>query len=122
MSVPSHSPLMQGAADQLQAYLQALPLSAPTCALVNNLAAEVVHTPAAIRNSLYRQMVMPVQWVRSVQRFMQWQIASIVECGPGKVLSGLNKRILTDVACYSLTSVEVMQETLQEMTMASAPA
>jgi [acyl-carrier-protein] S-malonyltransferase len=116
MSVPSHSPLMQSAADQLQLYLQNLPLVEPRCALVNNLAGQVVYSPAAIRDSLYRQMVMPVQWVRSVNLFMQWQITSIVECGPGKVLCGLNKRILEDVSCYSLGSVESLQQTLQELT------
>ncbi len=114
MSVPSHSPLMQSAADQLNVYLQNLPLTQPNCALVNNLAAQVVSTPEAIRDSLFQQMVKPVQWVQSVQSFMRWQISSIVECGPGKVLSGLNKRILADMPCYSLSSVDVLQETLHQ--------
>lgn len=117
MSVPSHSPLMQGAADQLLPYLQNLPLTQPCCPLVNNLAAQVVCSPDAIRDALYRQMVMPVQWVRSVQLFLQWQITSIVECGPGKVLCGLNKRILADVSCHSLGSVESLQQTLQALTV-----
>jgi [acyl-carrier-protein] S-malonyltransferase len=113
MSVPSHSPLMQSAADELRAHLQDLPLNQPRCALVNNLAAQVVSSPQEIRDSLYQQMVQPVQWVKSVQSFMQWPISAIIECGPGKVLSGLNKRILADVPGYSLASVDALQETLQ---------
>lgn len=112
MSVPSHSPLMQSAADQLRPYLQQLPLKLPVCALINNLAATSISDADQIRDSLYWQMVKPVQWIRSMQAFLQWPIAGVVECGPGKVLGGLHKRILPDLPYYSLGGVESLQATL----------
>jgi len=93
VSVPSHCALMKPAADQLQLELDAIDISTPLIPVVNNVDATVETDVAAIRAALVRQMYSPVQWVKVVQKLMTMGAEAGCECGPGKVLTGLNKRI-----------------------------
>ena len=93
VSVPSHCALMKPAADQLQLELDATDIRSPIIPVVNNVDATVETDVNAIRAALVRQMYSPVQWVKVVQQLLVMGAEAGCECGPGKVLTGLNKRI-----------------------------
>jgi [acyl-carrier-protein] S-malonyltransferase len=93
VSAPFHSSLMKPAAERLKERLRAVAISAPRIPVVNNIDVRVETEPDAIRDALYRQAFGPVRWVEVVQALRQRGIGRIVECGPGKVLAGMVKRI-----------------------------
>jgi [acyl-carrier-protein] S-malonyltransferase len=93
VSVPSHTPLMREAANRLAEAMNPLPWSAPQLPIVQNVDAEVRDDIVAIRDALVRQLYLPVQWTRCVEALVSRGAMRIVECGPGKVLTGLVKRI-----------------------------
>lgn len=99
VSVPSHCALMKPAARQLADRLLAMQISVPAIAVVNNVDVSVSATVDAIRDALVRQLYSPVRWVETVARLAGDGAQVIVECGPGKVLTGLNKRIAKDAEC-----------------------
>ena len=111
VSAPFHSSLMKPAAEKLRLALQDLALATPTLPLVNNVDVAVVSDPDAIRDALYRQAFGPVRWVECVRALKGRGIDHLVECGPGKVLAGMVKRIdpdLTGAALYDpQTLIEV---------------
>lgn len=101
MSVPSHCSLMRGAADQLSEAMAKIEVKAPTIPVLHNLDAQPRTQPDEIRAALKAQLFSPVRWTQTVQSLHAQGIAHLFECGPGKVLVGLNKRIadgLTSVA------------------------
>jgi [acyl-carrier-protein] S-malonyltransferase len=103
VSAPFHSSLMKPAAEQLKERLAATPFAAPQIPVVNNIEAKVEGDPDRIRAALYEQAFGPVRWVECVQAIKARGINHVVECGPGKVLAGLCKRIdaeLTGAALY----------------------
>ena len=93
VSAPFHSSLMKPAAERLKDRLAAVAIAAPKIAVVNNIDVKVETDPSAIRDALYRQAFGPVRWVEVVQAIRARGIAQLIECGPGKVLSGMVKRI-----------------------------
>ncbi len=93
VSVPSHCALMQPAAEKLKQALDQLELKAPAIPVVNNVDAKLESDPDAIKEALVRQLYSPVRWVDSVNYMVSEGVAATYECGSGKVLSGLNKRI-----------------------------
>ena len=93
VSAPFHSSLMKPAAERLRERLASVTLNATKIAVVNNIDAQVQTDPAAIRDALYRQAYGAVRWVEVVQALRAQGLTHILECGPGKVLSGLVKRI-----------------------------
>jgi [acyl-carrier-protein] S-malonyltransferase len=93
VSVPSHTPLMREAANRLSEAMATLRWQAPKLPVVQNVDAEVHEGAQSIRDALVRQLYLPVQWTGCVQALAARGVASIAECGPGKVLSGLCKRI-----------------------------
>ena len=93
VSAPFHSSLMLPAAQKLQQRLAEIEFSAPKIALVNNIDATVEHDAVRIRDALYRQAFGLVRWVETVHALKALGIGHLVECGPGKVLAGLVKRI-----------------------------
>ena len=105
VSVPSHCTLMQPAAERLAQLLQTITIQPPRIPVLNNVDVTVYNSEAAIRDGLVRQLVMPVRWVETIQAFTQQGITRIIECGPGKVLSGLNKRINTELQLASTADV-----------------
>lgn len=93
VSAPFHSSLMKPAADRLKEKLAATPFAAPQIPVVNNIEAKVETDPDRIRAALYEQAFGPVRWVECVQAIKARGMSTIIECGPGKVLAGLCKRI-----------------------------
>ena len=93
VSVPSHTPLMREAADQLADAMQGLDWQMPVLPVVQNVDALIHESVDAIRDALVRQLYLPVQWTRCVQAIAVHGTTLVLECGPGKVLSGLVKRI-----------------------------
>ena len=84
---------MKPAAEKLRAALAALPLQAPQIPVLNNVDVAVQQDPDAIRDALYRQAFGPVRWVECVQALKARGVTHVIECGPGKVLAGMTKRI-----------------------------
>ena len=108
VSAPFHSSLMKPAAEKLKYKLAETHLSAPQIPVVNNIDVAVETDPERIRDALYRQAFGPVRWVECVQAIAARGITHVVECGPGKVLSGMNKRIdpaLTSAAVFDPASL-----------------
>ena len=93
VSVPSHSSLMLPAAEKLLAHLQGVAIAAPTIPVLHNTDVQSHAEPDAIRAALAKQLHTPVRWVETVQALKTAGIERVIECGPGKVLAGLNKRI-----------------------------
>ena len=93
VSVPSHTPLMRDAADKLGEAMAAVAWSAPAVPVIQNVDATVHESTDAIRDALVRQLYLPVQWTRCVEALAAQGVGRIAECGPGKVLTGLIKRV-----------------------------
>lgn len=93
VSAPFHSSLLRPASLRLQDYMAALQFAAPLIPLINNVDVAIATDPAAIRDALVRQAASPVRWVETVQKFASGGVTHVIECGPGKVLAGLTKRI-----------------------------
>ena len=93
VSAPFHSSLLKPAAQRLADYLADVKLSPPRIPVVNNVDVAEVSDPAGIKDALARQSCSPVRWVEVIQRFSRAGVTHVVECGPGKVLAGLTKRI-----------------------------
>jgi [acyl-carrier-protein] S-malonyltransferase len=93
VSAPFHSSLMLPAAQRLKEKLAATPIATPTIAVVNNIDVAVQTDADAIREALYRQAFGPVRWVECVAAIKARGVHTLIECGPGKVLAGLTKRI-----------------------------
>jgi [acyl-carrier-protein] S-malonyltransferase len=93
MSVPSHCILMKGAAEQLRDYLANVALHVPGIPVLHNADVRSYSDSAAIKDALVRQLYSPVRWVETVLEFGKQGITHNIECAPGKVLAGLNKRI-----------------------------
>jgi len=96
VSVPSHCSLLKGAAEHLRQYLAGVVLQAPIVSVLNNADVAAYNDAAAIKDALVRQLYSPVRWVETVLEFGKQGITHNVECAPGKVLAGLNKRIDKD--------------------------
>lgn len=96
VSAPFHSSLMKPAADRLKERLAATGITTPVIPVINNIDVAVQTDPAAIRDALYRQAFGPVRWVETVQAIRARGILHVIECGPGKVLAGMVKRIEAD--------------------------
>lgn len=115
VSAPFHSSLMQPAAEQLKAALAGITFAAPQIDVINNIDVAMVHEGAAIADALYRQAFGPVRWVESVQALKARGITHVVECGPGKVLAGMVKRIDADLigaALYDPATLAEVKELL----------
>src|SRR5437868_8348844 len=116
VSAPFHSTLMRPAADKLKQKLVTVAMSAPKCALINNVDVKIENDPARIKDALVRQAASPVRWVETIQKMIEMGATHIVECGPGKVLAGMTKRIGPQVQSLSLAeraSVEAALATLK---------
>src|SRR5690606_14377464 len=116
VSAPFHSSLLQPAADVLKTTLASVSVSSPSIPLINNVDVASPSEADDIRDALVRQAWRPVRWVEVVQSMKAQGITHVVECGPGKVLTGLTKRIdseLTGIAITDPASMQAALETLQ---------
>jgi [acyl-carrier-protein] S-malonyltransferase len=106
VSVPSHCDLMRPAAERFAASVEAIAWQAPQIPLVQNVSAAVVADLDTLKRDLLAQLYSPVRWVESMVVLGDRGVTSLVECGPGKVLSGLNKRCVKGVSTYNLDTPE----------------
>jgi [acyl-carrier-protein] S-malonyltransferase len=102
VSAPFHSRLMQPAAEKLRTRLSDIQIAAPQIRLVNNIDVAVESDPDRIRDALYRQAFGPVRWVQCIQAIEALGVSELVECGPGKVLAGMVKRIAPALNGFAL--------------------
>jgi [acyl-carrier-protein] S-malonyltransferase len=102
VSAPFHSSLMKPAAERLRDRLASVPIATPLMPVVNNIDVATPTDPAAIRDALFRQAFGPVRWVEVVRALRARGLAHLIECGPGKVLSGMVKRIDAEAATATL--------------------
>ena len=102
VSVPSHCELMRPAAERFAQSIEAIEWQAPQIPLVQNVTANVVNDLHTLKTDLLQQLYKPVRWVESIQTLAANGATQLVECGPGKVLAGLNKRCAEGVTTYNL--------------------
>jgi [acyl-carrier-protein] S-malonyltransferase len=115
VSVPSHCQLMEPAAEKLAARLAEIEIQSPQVSLLHNVDVAVHTAPDVIRNVLREQLFKPVRWVDTI-RFMHDQgVQAIVECGPGKVLMGLNRRIVKEMKHYSIYDPATLDKVLEQI-------
>ncbi|OIQ87547.1 malonyl CoA-acyl carrier protein transacylase [mine drainage metagenome] len=112
MSVPSHCAMMKDAAEQLRARLNNVPVKTPDIPVMHNADVATYSDPAKIKDALVRQLYLPVRWVETIQAFGKQGITHNVECAPGKVLAGLNKRIDTNQQAMALNDGEALKAAL----------
>ena len=103
VSAPFHSSLIRAAVDRLAAKLAAVPLQRPGIPVLHNVDVAERPDPDAIRSALALQAASPVRWVETIEAFAGRGVGQVVECGPGRVLSGLNKRIVRHLKSFALT-------------------
>ncbi|CEE90224.1 ACP S-malonyltransferase [Xenorhabdus nematophila] len=114
VSVPSHCALMKSAANQLSAALQEIAFNQPQFPVVNNVDAKVEISADAIRDALIRQLYNPVRWTESVEYIAEQGIKQLLEIGPGKVLTGLTKRIVDTLSATAVNDVSSLTVTLSK--------
>ena len=112
MSVPSHCILLKGAAEQLRVYLGDVTMQSPRIPVLHNADVKNYSDGAAIKDALVRQLYSPVRWVETVLEFGKQGISHNVECAPGKVLVGLNKRIDTNQQAFSINDSLALRQVL----------
>lgn len=113
VSVPCHCPLLSEAAEFFGEYLAKIDFKKPKIDVVSNVDLSIYHSAEHIREKLKEQLYSPVRWVETIQLFKQSGVAFIIECGPGKVLSGLIKRIdrsLNTISVYDTISLEQIED------------
>ncbi|MFD1259991.1 ACP S-malonyltransferase [Entomomonas asaccharolytica] len=115
VSVPSHCDLMRPAAEEFAAALTAASWKNPNIAIVQNVTADVSRDLQTLKENLLAQLYSPVRWVESVQVLAKLGVTALVECGPGKVLSGLNKRCVKELDTYALETTDAFNATLNAL-------
>ena len=115
VSVPSHCALMQPAAEKLRAAMATIDVRTPTITVLHNADVASHADPAAIRDALARQLFSPVRWVETVQSFAAQGVQLVAECGPGKVLAGLNKRIVDGLPGAALADAAALTDALAKI-------
>ena len=106
VSVPSHCELMAPAAEQLAKLMDTMTFNQPNIAFINNVDVNIQHDEAAIKDALVRQLSCPVRWTETVQLFATHNVDTVLEVGPGKVLTGLIKRIDKGLTPHSVNQPE----------------
>jgi [acyl-carrier-protein] S-malonyltransferase len=115
VSAPFHSSLLKPAAARLADYLGNVAFKAPAIPVVNNVDVRVVDEPAAIKEALARQACNPVRWVEVIQRMKQGGVTNIGECGPGKVLAGLVKRIDPALQGMAIADTQTLNDAMETL-------
>jgi [acyl-carrier-protein] S-malonyltransferase len=116
VSAPFHSSLLSPASDRLKEYMASLTFSSPKIPLINNVDVAILNDPEAIKDALVRQVANSVRWVETIRQMASMGITHVVECGPGRVLAGLCRRIegsLTGEAIVDQASLDNVRETLK---------
>ena len=114
MSAPSHCSLMRPAAERLRERLAKVDISRPAVPVLHNRSVEAYDDPSRIKLSLIEQLDHPVRWIETVQLLAARGVKRIVECAPGKVLTGLSKRIAADVECVAIQDSAALAAAVQQ--------
>jgi [acyl-carrier-protein] S-malonyltransferase len=117
VSAPFHSSLLQPASIKLRDYMAGLTFAVPVLPLINNVDVAILNDPESIKDALVRQAASPVRWVETVNKFAVEGVTHVIECGPGKVLAGLTKRIngdLTGDAIVDQSSLDRILELVKQ--------
>lgn len=115
MSIPSHCSLMQPAAENMQQQLEHVMLHTPRIPILHNADVKPHSDTAGIKKILVQQLISPVRWVDTIRTFATAGITHVVECGPGKVLAGLNKRIDQSLQQLSLSNSETIRQAVNNL-------
>lgn len=113
VSVPSHCILMKPAADKLAVALQDIEFKTPVIDVINNVDVAMEREPDAIRQALVRQLYNPVRWTESVELIAKQGVETLLEVGPGKVLTGLTKRIVADLSAAAINDPATLTHSLE---------
>ena len=116
VSAPFHSSLLQPASEKLKGYLAEIEFKVPTISVINNVDVQILNDPSAIKDALVRQAAKPVRWQETIQAMAAQGVTQVVECGPGKVLAGLTKRIndqVTGLPVFDEASLNEVLATLK---------
>ncbi|AWB33790.1 ACP S-malonyltransferase [Orrella marina] len=119
VSAPFHSSLLRPAAAVLQEVLNAIDLKTPDVSVIHNVDVQIHTDPASIRQALVDQAWHPVRWAQTIEAMAQHGVTHVVECGPGKVLTGLVKRINPSLVGLSVNDPASMQEAIETLRQAS---
>jgi len=115
VSAPFHTELMRPAAERLADQITATHFSVPKIALVHNVTAKIEVDPQKIKQLMIEQIFSPVPWVECVNALVAMGVTTTLECGPGKVLSGLNKRINAELITYSVEKTDELTAVLASL-------
>ncbi len=115
ISVPSHCALMKPAAEQLTTRLTQIQIQPPKIPIVHNATVQTTQDPEQIRKLLAMQLYNPVRWIDTIQKFSANKVTNLLEFGPGKVLTGLNKRIDPNIKVWPLYDPETLDQALKEI-------
>jgi [acyl-carrier-protein] S-malonyltransferase len=115
VSAPFHSVLMQPAAERLQQYMRSIAFNAPRMPVINNVDVTSYGDPARIKDALVRQACNPVRWVETIRAFAAQGITHVAECGPGKVLAGMTKRIDGSLKSFALLDQAGIEQGIGEL-------
>jgi len=110
VSVPSHCTLMQEASEELRVYLDTISIHKPSIHVIHNVDVMTYDDANSIKDALSKQLCHPVRWVETIEKIASYQISDIAECGPGKVLTGLTKRISPELKGAALVSENAIDE------------
>jgi len=112
VSAPFHSSLMRPAGDKLKGYLEKVQINTASIPVINNVDVKIESGAAQVKDALYRQAYSPVRWVETINAMLAQGATHIVECGPGKVLAGLTKRISTQAQSFALADRAALEQAL----------
>jgi [acyl-carrier-protein] S-malonyltransferase len=115
VSAPFHSSLMRPAAERLRGYLAGVEVRAPACQLLNNVDVRVESRPEAVKDALVRQAAAPVRWVETVRKMRELGVTHVLECGPGRVLAGMVKRIDPGLQGGALADKATLEQALANL-------
>lgn len=121
VSVPSHCALMRPAAEQFLAALAACPMRMPEIPVIHNASVAVASNTEQLRELLARQLHQPVRWVESVRVMAKWDVGRFIECGPGKVLAGLGKRIDKERPTTAIADPLTLHQAIEESPIEESP-
>jgi [acyl-carrier-protein] S-malonyltransferase len=115
VSAPFHSSLLKPASEKLKTYLENIEFHVPTIPVINNVDVSILDNPAAIKDALVRQAAKPVRWQETIRAMSARGVGQVVECGPGKVLAGLTKRIDDQLQGMALMDEASLMEVMQTL-------
>ena len=119
VSAPFHSSLMRPAAEKLRGYLESVAVAEPKIDLVNNVDVALPRQPAQIKDALVRQAASPVRWVETIRKMRAMGVTHVMECGPGRVLAGMTRRIDGELHSHALADKASLEQALAALKAAA---